>query len=242
MWLGASSRFCPSTPMSESTSASDASTALGCRENFFDHDAEDYEHPERDAAADDASDYIDPSPPPRAAVVREEWTIDHYLRKHPEAQLFCPYCWHELNAEAELSGPESYVPESEVVTDPRYQLDPDPENPEAPTPEESVAIDELDYATRQALWTEPKYGDHRRHRHCNNCGGVSWGGVLGDLTTDQFLASIDAYLATKEHLLESDAEEVWQAARKRKQGGQADRDNRTEIAYHVARGVVSEEF
>jgi len=46
----------------------------------------------------------------------------------------------------ELSDPESDVPESEVVTDPRYQLDPDDDHP-ALTPAEAVDREELDYGT-----------------------------------------------------------------------------------------------
>lgn len=236
--------------MSETQSSAEASTrtALGCRDNFFDHDDEDYELDTDGDTETDDSDYIDPSPGPGAAVLREQWTIDHYLRKHPEAQLFCPYCWHELEAESVLTAPEDYVPESEVVTDPRYRLDPDEEHPEdptkrhpeAPTESENVTIDDLDYGTKLNLWTESKYGDHRRHRSCENCGGVSWGGVLGDLTTDQFLAAIDEYLGTKRHLSERNCDRVRAEARKRKQGGMADRDNRTQIAYHVAAGLAEE--
>lgn len=227
--------------MSEAQPGGESSTALGCRENFFDHDAEDYEAPTDNQQSDETGDYIDPSPEPGAAVLREQWAIDYYLRKHPEAQLFCPYCWHELGAESELTDPEDYLPESEVVADPRYQLDPDDDHPMAPTESESVDLEDLDYEARQELWTEPKYGDHRRHRSCTNCGGVSWGGVLGDLTTNQFLTAVEEYLATKEYLPPTATEAVQDAARKRKQRGAADRDNRTEIAYHVALGLAAPE-
>ncbi len=228
--------------MSEAQPGGESSTALGCRENFFDHDADDYEEPtDQQPAGGDAADYIDPSPEPGAAVLREQWAIDYYLRKHPEAELFCPYCWHELGAESELTDPEDYVPESEVVADPRYIHDPEDDHPMAPTEAENIELEDLDYETRLECWTEPKYGDHRRHRNCTNCGGVSWGGVLGDLTTDQFLAAVDEYLETKEYLPPTAQDAVRAAARKRKQRGLADRDNRSEIAYHVALGLAAED-
>jgi len=183
--------------MSEAQPGGESSTALGCRENFFDHDADDYEEPtDQQPAGGDAADYIDPSPEPGAAVLREQWAIDYYLRKHPEAELFCPYCWHELGAESELTDPEDYVPESEVVADPLHPR-PGGRPPDGADEAENIELEDLDYETRLECWTEPKYGDHRRHRSCTNCGGVSWGGVLGDLTTDQFLAAVDEYLETK---------------------------------------------
>jgi len=231
--------------MSQSSSGSDGSrTALGSTENFWDHDREDYAQEDESEADSDAAEveYVDPSPGPGAFILREQWVIDHYLRRHPEAQLFCPYCWHELDAESELSDPESYVPESEIVTDPRYRLDPDDDRDDAPTAEENVELTDLDYGTRLELWTEEAYGDHRRHRHCDNCGGVSWGGVLGDLTTDQFLEVVDGYLETKEYLTDREIAEVRGDARKRKQGGMADRDNREQIAIDVATGISMEEF
>lgn len=222
-----------------SSTTSDASTALGSRENHWDHDAEAYETPVEESDDGD-SEYIDPSPGPGAAILYEQWRIDHYLRRHPEAQLFCPYCWHELDTESELSDPESYVPESEVVTDPRYVLDPDPDDERAPTPEENVTIEDLDYGTRLELWTEEEYDDYRRHRHCDNCGGVSWGGVLGDLTTGQFLDALDGYLETKDYLTDRDADDVRAKARQRKQTGVADRKNREQIAIDVATGITVE--
>lgn len=222
---------------SASTSNSDASTALGSRDNHWDHDADAYESRVDDGDDGTDSDYVDPSPGTGAAILHEQWVVDHYLRRHPEAQLFCPYCWHELNAESELSDPESYVPESQLVTDPRYVFDPDDDHSDAPTEEENIEIADLNYGVRLELWTEEGYGDHRQHRHCDNCGGVSWGGVLGDLTTDQFLDAVDGYLETKTYLSDRDIGEVRAEARKRKQTGMADRKNRKQIAIHVATGI-----
>lgn len=215
----------------------DASPALGCRENFFDHDTEGYEREDVQRALDDT----DPEPGPGAQVLREEWVVDYFLRQHPDAELFCPYCWHELGDESALSDPEDYVPESEYVTDPCYQLDPDDDHPDAPAPGESVEMCDLDYGTRRQLWTESRYGDHRQHRNCENCGAVSWGGVLGDMPTASFLHAIREYLDSKNHLPPSAEKAVYEAARSRKQRGIADRDNRTKIAYRVGTGIVVEE-
>lgn len=211
--------------MSHNQSQSDASTvALGSRTNIFDsqsgefdldRDPGDPSKPEHDTNDADPEDRSVPSMDElldrdrghhdyQPGVNREKWIAGTLLRSLGNPSLYCPDCWHELDIEHELSDPEHHLPL--VVVDHEFDT--------------STAEDSL----------EVSKNDHRRHRHCDECGCVTFGGVLADRPLPELLEVVDDVLdAVDEIVLSSRRGELKSQVRARKEQGMSDEANVAEL-------------
>lgn len=121
---------------------------------------------------------------------RYDWVAGHLLRSHPDATLLCPHCRHELpeddQRDVPLSEPMHYVEPSRVDVD-------------------------ADGKTKTEWW----YTDHRRHRHCPECGHIGWGGVLQPFNTEALLECVSGVLDYLE-LPDSREQELFGRAQSRK--------------------------
>lgn len=142
-------------------------------------------------------------------VNREAWVAGSILRSYDNPPLFCPECWYELEAKHELSDPEDHVPLVEVNHD-----------------FESVGWLETSI--------EISKHDHRKHRHCPECGCISFGGVLGDRDIETYLDIVRWILDEADVIRASRREEILEAARRRKSiWGQSDDANMERVVREI---------
>ncbi|EMA26486.1 hypothetical protein [Haloarcula argentinensis] len=81
------------------------------------------------------------------------------------------------------------------------------------------------------------HNDHRRHRHCPECGLVSFGGKLGDRPADVFRAVLDKILAACKHISQSRIRRLREGAMKRKREyGRSDTANVEEMLNDIRLG------
>ena len=147
-----------------------------------------------------------------AGVNRDRWIAGSILRGAPETSLYCPECW------SELSDPLDHVPRSEV----------------------EIEVEDDDGEVVET-YTEIRYSDHRRHRHCPTCGEISWGGVLADVETGVFLEIVGRILGAIDVLLDSTRDELLEAARERKSAGLSDTANVERLLLDVRDGVETDD-
>lgn len=171
--------------MSTNSDSDGQTTTLGARVNFFDSETGEFDldrqpgdptthrHGHDQGAADAAdelpsiADMLDRNPEAEVAGVnRDQWVAGSILRTHGNPTLYCPDCWPE--PKVPLSDPEHHLPHAECLR---------------------VWDDDA------AEWVQEVIKhDHRRHRACPRCGTISFGGVLADRPTEEFLGVVDAVL------------------------------------------------
>lgn len=202
-------------------SQSNNSVSLGSKVNFFDSQEKQGYDTEREPKDPTTHDHDEPESPSTptvdelldrtrgshtyvAGVNREKWLANTILRQHGNPPLYCPECWYEFDAEIELSDPEHHLPLVEVAFD--------------------FDTEDMDDSR------EIEKHDHRRHRHCPDCGTVSFGGVLGDRETEAFLEVVDAVLDASDVVGENTRGRIREKARSRKENeGMSDESNMEEL-------------
>ncbi|QCW05225.1 hypothetical protein [Natrinema pallidum] len=132
-------------------------------------------------------------------VNRDAWVAGSILRSYGNPPIFCPECWHEFDTKSKLSDAEHYVPRIEVD----HEFD-----------TESLAHS-----------LEISKNDHRRHRHCPECGAVSFGGVLGDRDTETFEEILEYVFDAVDELVLSRRRQLTAHALERKADGMSDESN-----------------
>lgn len=140
-------------------------------------------------------------------VNRDAWVAGSILRSHGNPPIFCPECWYEFETSVELSDTEHYVPRIDVD----YEFDPG-------SLEHSLQISK---------------NDHRRHRHCPECGAVSFGGVLGARGTDKFAEVVDWVLDAVGETLATRRKKYRGEALERKATGTSDESNMEELVRDI---------
>lgn len=142
----------------------------------------------------------------QTGVNRESWLAGTILRAAGNPSLYCPDCWHELDTASELTDPEHHLP---------------------------LVVVDHDFDTETTdLSLQVSKNDHRRHRHCPECGAVSFGGVLGPRPVDELLDVVDEILdAVDEIVVPSRRENLKAAVRSRKERDQpmSDKENIAEL-------------
>jgi len=211
---------------------SDGSVTLGDRCNFFDsqsgefdlsRDPKDDSQPSHDSI-DDADEEIDITPIDEMldrggahdyvdGVNRDAFVAGTLLRSLGNPPIFCPECWWEFEAEHELSEPQHYLPSSEAV----------------------FSYDE----ENSRLIRDIIRNDHRQHRHCPECGVVSFGGKLGDRPADAFAEVLDQILSACKHISGSRIRRLRSNAmhRKRKKG-MSDTANVEQMLHEIRFGAA----
>lgn len=220
---------------SNTDSASASSVPLGSRVNIYDSQNEEFDL-DRDPG-DPTKHCHDPTPDEAdhdypsvselldqdrgnhdyvQGVNREAWVAGSILRSYDNPPLYCPECWYRFETETELSDPEDHMPLVEVDHD--FEKD-DPL-------ETSVEVSKH---------------DHRKHRHCPECGCISFGGVLGDRDTETYLDIVRWFLDEADVIRESRREEILEATRRRKSiWGQSDDANMERIVREIRFGLEPE--
>jgi len=202
------------------SSNSNNTVALGSRVNIFDsqtgefdtnRDPKDETKPSHDEESPDEPDI--PSVDDMLGrgethtqvmgINRDAWVAGSILRSYDNPPIFCPECWHELGAQSELSDPEHYVPHVEVD----HEFD-----------TESLAHS-----------LKISKNDHRKHRHCPECGAVSFGGVLGDRETEIFREICLYVFDAVDELILSRRERLLDSALERKSEGMSDESNMEQL-------------
>jgi len=136
-------------------------------------------------------------------INRDAWVAGSILRSYENPPIFCPECWYEFETESELSDPEHYVPRVEVD----HEFD----------------TDSLEHSL------EISKNDHRKHRHCPDCGAVSFGGVLGDRDTETFREILDYVFDAVDELVMSRRDRLASSALARKSEGMSDESNMEQL-------------
>ncbi|APX00205.1 hypothetical protein CHINAEXTREME_20560 (plasmid) [Halobiforma lacisalsi AJ5] len=205
------------------SSNSDNTVALGARTNIFDSETGEFDlerspkdetQPTHDEPEGDPED--DPDIPSIdemlgrgdthtqvQGVNRDAWVAGSILRSYGNPPLFCPECWYEYDAACELTEPEHHLPRVEVD----FEYD--------PTSLESAL--------------EITKHDHRRHRHCPECGTISFGGVLGDRGREEFTEVVDFVLEAVDEVIPSRRRRLRENALERKAAGESDESNMEEL-------------
>lgn len=137
-------------------------------------------------------------------VNREKWIASQILRSMGNPPLFCPECWFEFDVSVALTEPEHHLPL--VVVDHEFDTE---------TLADSRSVSK---------------NDHRRHRHCPDCGCVSFGGVLADRPIEELVSVVDDVLdAVDDIVVGSRRDELKTGVRARKQKGMSDEANVAEL-------------
>jgi hypothetical protein len=201
-------------------SSNSSSVPLGTRTNIFDSETGEFDL-DRDPGDPSKASHTDDDPASVdellerdrgsheyvSGVNREAWVAGSILRSYDNPPLFCPECWHQFEVENELSDPEDHLPLIDRHHTPNAQ------------PGERV---------------ETIRHDHRRHRHCPECGVLSFGGVLGDRETETFMEIVRWFLGETDVIRDSRREDILAAARQRKQQrGQSDDANMERVVREV---------
>lgn len=216
-----------STPASNSDSVT-----LGDRCNFFDSQTGEFDldrepkDPTKPAHDTDAGDSAEDDPDipsvdelldrDRGAhdyargVNRDAYVAGTLLRTINNPPLYCPECWYEYETESELSEPEHHLPLVETT----YIHDED----------------------TGELVREIIKNDHRRHRHCPECGVTSFGGVLGDRPIGEFAEVLDIILDAMTDVAGSRVRRLREAAMERKRNGRSDESNIEQLLTDVRFG------
>lgn len=97
-------------------------------------------------------------------------------------------------------------------------------DPEDYVPESKVTLEDGQVVVR--------YADHRRHRHCTECGYLSWGGILQDRDGETFLAIVSDVLDIAD-LPASTREVIYRNAQSRKARGMGDQSNMESVIYEI---------
>lgn len=193
--------------MSQSPDANSAT--LGDRVNFFDSETGEFdldrEPKDETEPTHDVDEPADPEPDVTpiaemlgrdgvhnycAGVNRDQYVAGTLLRSMGNPSIHCPECFYEFEERNELSEPQHYLPSSEA----HYTYD--------------VENDEL--------VREIQRHDHRRHRHCPECGVVSFGGIIGDRAIEEFAEVLETVIDAAEKIAGNQGRRAVNAALKRK--------------------------
>lgn len=192
-----------------SNSNSAGATTLGDRVNFFDsqtgefdleRDPKDPTKPQHDSEPEDGGirSYDEALDRDRGGHSYAEGTSyqsyvgNSLLHSYGNPVQCCPRCKYEDERYVELSEPLHHLP----LVERTYEFNNDPL-------ETSLKITK---------------NDHRRHRHCTECGYVSFGGTLRPRDLDDLLTLVDVVLdGASEVVLSSRRNEILRAVRRWKQ-------------------------
>lgn len=116
-----------------------------------------------------------------------------------QAELGCPLCGGGADGEATMSDPECRPPLVERI----YDYDP----------------------AGDSMWTQKH--DHRRHRYCERCSAVIFGGVLLNQPAEEFLGIVETWLSSLVEYPSSLRETVFRHVQSRKARGFDDAKNLT---------------
>lgn len=201
------------------SSNSNNTVALGSRVNIFDSQSGEFdlERDPKDETKPTHDDEADETDIPTVdemlgrgethtqvqGINRDSWVAGSILRGYGNPPIYCPECWYEFDTKSELSDAEHYVPRVEVD----HEFEPD-----------SLA-DSLEVTKH----------DHRRHRHCPDCGAVSFGGVLGDRDTETFKEICQYVFDAVDELVLSRRQRLLNNALARKAEGKSDQSNMEQL-------------
>lgn len=220
-----------------SKSNSDGPTvALGSRVNIFDSESEEFDterqpgDPSKSSHGDDqeqefptVAEMLDRNRGNHeyvSGVNRDHWVAGTILRSLGNPTLHCPECWHEYDRKSELSDPEHHLPTAERL----FERDED---------------GRLVYEAQEGgLQSFVQKHDHRRHRHCPECGAVSFGGVLADRSVEDFLDIVDAVFEWFDRTPPSLKEGIRESAIERKvEQDMSDEANMEQIVRQLRHGI-----
>lgn len=203
--------------------SSNSSNTLGARVNFFDSESGEFD---LSREPDDETDPVHTDTPSIAELLdrdrgnheyvtgvgRDQWIAGSILRSYGNPTLYCPRCWHQDDRAVPLSDPQHHLPTAEC----HYEWD-------------------SETATLEKIVLKH---DHRRHRHCtaDDCGAVSFGGVLADRPTEEFLKIVDTVIDALDHVPEPRRERLREQAAERKQEGMGDEENMERLLTDIRHG------
>lgn len=145
--------------------------------------------------ADEYHTDTEPSPLEYPGTDKHEYVGKSILSE--KAELGCPLCGTGADGDATMSDPECRPPLVERI----YAFDP----------------------VEPSMWTQKH--DHRRHRYCQECAAVVFGGVLLNQPAEEFLGIVEAWLSGLAKYPETLRETVLRHVQSRKARGFDDAKN-----------------